>query len=342
MHIDSISLYRYQLPLIHPIVWKNQFCSYRDGLLVRFRSGDDEGWGDIAPLPGFSQKSFSEAQSQAVALAKLLPDTLIESLCFGASNLSPSVRFGFELAQSNLNAAIRNHSEAKLLPVACCRLLNRQNHKNPESMTTLHGYQAVKIKVGRQALDEDLEFVHSVCRENPDIDVRIDANRAWTLQIAQVFLDATRHLTLDYIEEPLKDQTDLAAFARSSHVPLALDETLREPEVERYRQYADVYVLKPTLSGGMIGTIERIKQAQANQIRCIISSSYESGIGMLGLLELARAIPGETHGLDTYNLFRRDVLIDPLPLNRPILQLNRRLIKKSDLDLSLIEEIFVS
>ena len=340
--IDSVGLYRYQLPLIHPIIWKNQFYSHREGLLVCFRSGHDEGWGDIAPLPGFSQESFSEAQSEAVALAKLLPDTPIESLDFGASNLCPSVRFGFDLAQFNLNAVIRNQSETKLPPVTCCRLLNRQNHKNPESMATLHGYQAVKIKVGRQALDEDLEFVHSVCRENPDIDVRIDANRAWTLQIAQAFLDATRHLTLDYIEEPLKDPTDLAVFARSSHIPLALDETLREPEAERYRQYADVYVLKPTLSGGMTGTIERIKQAQADQIRCIISSSYESGIGMLGLLELAGPIPGETHGLDTYNLFERDVLLDPLPLNRPMLQSNRSLIKKSELDLSLMEEIFVS
>ena len=224
-------------------------------------------------------------------------------------------------------------------PVACCRLLSRQNLENPEAMTILHGYQAVKIKVGRQEFDEDIEFVHSVCYENPDIDVRIDANRAWTLQIAQKFLDATRHLEFDYIEEPLKDKSQLAAFARASHVPLALDETLREPEAERYCKFADVYVLKPTLSGGMIGTIERIKQTQADHIRCIISSSYESGIGMLGLLELAGSVPGEVHGLDTYNLFERDVLINSLPLNRPKLQFDRLPIKKTDLDLSILSEL---
>ncbi|MCY3488656.1 MAG: o-succinylbenzoate synthase [Bacteroidetes bacterium] len=337
--IDSVDLYRYQLPLIRPIIWKNQSRSHRDGLLVCFRSGNDEGWGDIAPLPGFSQESFSEAQSQATILAKLLPETPIESLDFGASNLCPSVRFGFDFAQFNLNAAISNQSEAGLPPVACCRLLSRQNHEDPESMATIDGYQAVKIKVGRQALDEDLEFVQSVCSEHPDIDVRIDVNRAWTLQIAQAFLDATRHVAFDYIEEPLKDKSQLAAFARASHVPLALDETLREPEAERYCKFADVYVLKPTLSGGMIGTIERIKQAQAGHIRCIISSSYESGIGMLGLVELARTIPGEAHGLDTYNTFERDVLTDPLPLNRPRLQFGRYLIKKTDLDLSILSEL---
>ena len=337
--VDSVSIYRYQLPLIHPITWNNRLRSYRDGLLVCFRSGNDEGWGEIAPLPGFSQESFSEAQSQAITLAKLLPDTSTESLVIGVSNLCPSVRFGFELAQSNLNALVRNRSTPEPPPVACCRLLSRQNLENPKAMATLHGYQAVKIKVGRQELDEDLEFVYSVCSENPDIDVRIDANRAWTLQTAKAFLDATRHLALDYIEEPLKDKTDLAAFARASHVPLALDETLREPEAERYCKLADVYILKPTLSGGMTGTIERIKQAQADRIRCIISSSYESGIGMLGLIELARIIPREVHGLDTYNLFERDVLIDPLSLNRPRLQFDRRPIKKTDLDLSILSEL---
>ena len=336
MHIDSINIYQYELPLLDPIAWKNRFYSYRKGLLVCFRSGHSEGWGDIAPLPGFSQESFSEAQSQATVLAKLLADTPIESLDISSSNLFPSVRFGFELAQSNLNALVRNRSKPEPPPVACCRLLNRQNL---EAMTTLHGYQAVKIKAGRQELDEDLEFVYSVCSENPDIDVRIDANRAWTLQTAKAFLDATRHLTLDYIEEPLKDKTDLAAFARVSHVPLALDETLREPEAERYCKFADAYVLKPTLSGGMTGTIERIKQAQADHIRCIISSSYESGIGMLGLLELAGSLPGEVHGLDTYNLFERDVLIDSLPLNRPKLQFDRHPIKKTDLDLSILTEL---
>ena len=337
--VDSVSLYQYQLPLTHPIMWKNQFYSYRQGLLVCFRSGHSEGWGDIAPLPGFSQESFSEAQSQATNLAKLLADTPIESLDISSSNLFPSVRFGFDLAQSNLNAAIGNQSEIELPSVACCRLLNRHDHKNSDSLATLHGYQTVKIKVGRQALDEDLEFVHSVCCENPDIDVRIDANRAWTLQIAQRFLDATRHLAFDYIEEPLKDKSQLAAFARTSHIPLALDETLREPGAERYRKFADVYVLKPTLSGGMTRTIERIKQAQADHIRCIISSSYESGIGMLGLVELSGSVPGEVHGLDTYNLFERDVLIDSLPLNRPKLQFDRHPIKKIDLDLSILSEL---
>ncbi len=324
---------------MHPITWKNQPYSYRNGLLVCFRSEDDEGWGDIAPLPGFSQESFSKAQSQATTLAKLLPGIPIESLDFRASKLCPSVRFGFEFAQFNLDAVIRNQPETELPPVACCRLLNRQDHENPESVATLHGYRAVKIKVGRQALDEDLEFVHSVCSENPDIDVRIDANRAWTLQAAQAFLDATRHLTLDYIEEPLEDKADLAAFAQSSHIPLALDETLREPDAEQYRQFADVYVLKPTLSGGMTGAIEKMKQAQADHIRCTISSSYESGIGMLGLVELARTIPEEVHGLDTYNVFKHDVLIDPLPLNHPRPQFDRCLIKKSDLDLSILSEL---
>lgn len=338
--IDSVSLHRYQLPLISPIAWGHQLYPHRDGLLVCFRSENDEGWGEIAPLPGFSRESLSEAQVQATALTKLLLNTPIASLDLKMSNLCPSVRFGFELAQFNLNTAIRSEPFTKLPPVACCRLLNRSSLDCPESMTALRGYQAVKIKVGQHTLDEDLKFIHSVCHKIPNIEVRIDANRAWTLQIAQTFLESTRNLTLGYIEEPLKDKTELAAFARSSHTPLALDETLREPEAESYRRFADIYVFKPTLSGGMSGTIEAIRRAKSDQVRYIISSSYESGIGMLGLLELARIAPKEIHGLDTYHVFARDVLLDSLPLiNAPILQPGNRLIKQSDLDLSILDEL---
>lgn len=337
--IDSVRLYRYQLPLTRSLELASQFYSHRDGILVCLQSGTDEGWGDIAPLPGFSQESLMEVQSQAIILAKSLPDIPAASTDFDIYNLFPSVQFGFELAQFNLKTAIRNQAVTEPSPVTCCRLLNEQSYKNTLPTITLQGYQAVKIKVGRRALDDDLAFVHSVCREHPDLEVRIDANRTWTLKVAKIFLERTRNLSIGYIEEPLKDSADLAAFVRSSHIPLALDETLRELGAEQYRQFAEVYVLKPTLSGGITGTVETIRQAQSDHIRCIISSSYESGVGMLGLVELAKKIPNEAHGLDTYNIFEHDVLNDPFPLNRPELLSGRRMIKKSDLNLSVLRAL---
>ena len=340
--LNLVNIYQYHLPLIQPIIWNDKSYSHRDGFLVCLKGGDKEGWGEIAPLPGFSRESFLEAKQEAIKFGKLLPNTPINAIDFRDVSLCPSVRFGFELAQLNLNTAVSNQSPDESQPVACCKLLSGWDHEQKALLDFRDRYRAVKIKVGRQSLIRDIEFVRMVCEENPRLEVRIDANRAWTLKEAREFLYNTRDLTLGYIEEPLRDKTGLLEFAHFSHIPLALDETLREPEAEQYKQVADVYVLKPTLSGGVSGTTKEIRQAQADSTRCIISSSYESGVGMLGLLGLARTIPDEIHGLDTYRALERDVLIKPLPLGNPILQLDKYFATESDLDFSTLEEVLTS
>lgn len=336
--VDLVRIYRYRLPLRLPIFWGDKFHSHREGLLVCLRFGEREGWGDIAPLPGFSQESLLEAEAQAVSLAKQIEKSSLDSLDFGVHPRYSSVQFGFEFAQHNLTVEKTGNLDGYRPPIICCKLLDQPNY----TMSDLHGYRAIKIKVGRQSLEDDIELVHTVCQMDTGIEVRIDANRAWTLQEAKEFLLATQNLSLGYIEEPLQDKSQLIEFARSCQIPIALDETLREVGAKRYRQYASVYVLKPTLSGGISGVLKEIYQARDRHIRCIISSSYESGVGILGLMELARKIPDEVHGLNTYQALEQDVISVPLGLNGPNLQGNRYLIQKDRLNLSVLQHIYTS
>ena len=334
--IDSVELYLYRLPLVRPVQWGHQLHSHRAGLLICLRNDIGEGWGDIAPLPGFSQESFSEAQSQAVTLVQRIQESSWDSFDLKTIKLYPSVRFGFELAQYNLNKLNKDQTAPEQSPVYCCKLLSHVQ-TDVFNQIELGDYRALKIKVGKQKLKDELEFIHAVCDKYPHLEVRIDANRAWSLNVAKEFLSATRNLSLGYIEEPLKDTSEIADFTRISHIPLALDETLREPEAEQVEPYASVFVLKPTLAGGIAKTLEMIRQARSTHTRYIISSSYESGIGMLGLIELAQTAPDEVHGLDTYDIFEHDVLKQRLSLSGPSLQPVKHLIMESDLDSNIVK-----
>ena len=340
--IDSVRVYHYRLPLIHPVFWWGVPYSFRSGLLICLRDGEFEGWGEIAPLPGFSQESLSEARNQTVCLAKEICKSSLQSHDLESLTLLPSVQFGYELANFNLNADSSGQPLFVADSISCCKLISDQNSSQIDSIRYLakHGYQAVKIKVGRRTLNEDLDLLHMICKENPQIEVRVDANRAWGLKTAMNFLHATKHLDIGYIEEPLKDKSRLIEFAHSSHIPLALDETLREPEAELFRPLADVLVYKPTLSGGITSIIKEIHQSQTGHPRYVISSSYESGVGMLGLIELARTIPQEIHGLGTYGAFKHDVTQEQLPLLGPNLYSEKRFIKQSDLDMNSLELIY--
>ena len=85
----TLALYRYQLPFTQPLTFHGKVEVAREGLLVRI--GD--GWGEIAPLPGFSRESLAEAQTESLAcLAQLARgQTMAPRL--------PSVQFGLDCAR---------------------------------------------------------------------------------------------------------------------------------------------------------------------------------------------------------------------------------------------------
>ena len=339
--VDSVRIYRYKLRLTSPVAWDGRARTHRRGLLVCLGHRNYSGWGDIAPLPGFSSESLTEAQARAEEFAREILESPPRTLDLSAIKIPPSVRFGFELALCSLDSATKKQSPQEASAVACCGLIG---HEKNQQIHLLHSlvssdYRAVKLKLGRQSLEEDLNTVHTICGKYPELKVRVDANRSWSINTAKDFVRATQNLRLDYLEEPLKDTTNLVELARNCTIPIALDETLRGQDAEKYHKVADVRVLKPTLAGGTYTTLAHIEQAIQDNARCIISSSYESGVGMLGLIELARNLPEEIHGLDTHKVFERDVFRVPLQLSGPMLQPEGS-IETHDLDQSILHRVW--
>ncbi|MFE3449252.1 mandelate racemase/muconate lactonizing enzyme family protein [Nonomuraea sp. NPDC059194] len=91
------------------------------------------------------------------------------------------------------------------------------------------GHRAVKIKVGRPDLAEDVERVAAV-REviGPAVTLMIDANQRWDLHRARRAIDALAPYDLHWIEEPLPAD-DVAAHVelrRHIDVPVAVGENV--------------------------------------------------------------------------------------------------------------------
>ncbi|MGI5327693.1 mandelate racemase/muconate lactonizing enzyme family protein [Actinomadura nitritigenes] len=91
------------------------------------------------------------------------------------------------------------------------------------------GHPAVKIKVGRPSLAEDVERVAAVrAAVGPDTALMIDANQRWDLHRARTALRALERFDLFWIEEPLP-AGDVAAHAelrRSVGTPIAVGENV--------------------------------------------------------------------------------------------------------------------
>ena len=95
------------------------------------------------------------------------------------------------------------------------------------------GFDAVKVKVGKPDLAEDLDRLRAV-REvlGPDRELMIDANQRWELDRATRSLEALAEVSPAWIEEPLRaddlyGHVELAKrLAASSRIPIAVGENL--------------------------------------------------------------------------------------------------------------------
>jgi L-alanine-DL-glutamate epimerase-like enolase superfamily enzyme len=91
------------------------------------------------------------------------------------------------------------------------------------------GFGAVKVKVGRPDLDEDLERLAALRRIIGDRrGLMVDANQLWDLPAARRAVAAMRRFDLTWVEEPMlaDDLRAHAALRRAIDVPVALGENL--------------------------------------------------------------------------------------------------------------------
>ncbi len=102
------------------------------------------------------------------------------------------------------------------------------------------GFDAVKVKVGKPDVAEDLERMRAVRAViGPDRALMIDANQRWDLDRAIRSMESLEEVRPAWIEEPLRAERmrDHAALARRIGTPIAVGENLHT--LERFAEYLD-------------------------------------------------------------------------------------------------------
>ena len=359
MKLARYDLYRYSLPFSRSLEFQGTTLSRREGLLLRL-SGDDgsQGWGESAPLPGFSREGLDQAASQLRRMAESMTDREITGdwvdphgeFVRELGRAAPSVLFGLELAVWNLRAASSGRALPQLaapspravVPVNGLLLGDPVEVLEEARRMKDAGYRSVKLKVGTRSVAEDVELVGVLGEElGEGTSLRLDANRAWSYEEAAEFVRGTSRF--EYVEEPLADPARLPALAGELSVPVALDESLvgMDPEELDKHRYARAFVLKPTLLGGISQTLRVAERALSLDVTPVTSSAYESGVGTAALIALAagigdRPVPA---GLDPYRMVEGDVLGTPLNLPAPSVDVWKAVEASRQVDGSALERL---
>jgi O-succinylbenzoate synthase len=335
MKLAGFDLFEYELPLTQPIVTRDETLSSRRGFLVKLSTDSGAtGWGEIAPLPGFSRESLALVKQQTLQLKSTLigsnlPDDLSPrgkgwSHWRLPGDLAPSVRCGLELAVWNFDLA---KEPRKRVLVNGLLTGDRDEVLHGAYEMVRLGYKAVKVKVGGRPIDEAIEITWKARDTVGDrVRLRLDANRAWSLDQAVKFGKAVFTCDVDYIEEPTADPVDLGVFSSECGVPIALDETLSDSPIKALEGYRGIkaIILKPTLLGGFQKAYDLAQRGRNLGIQPIVSACFESGIGILGLARFATYLSLENipSGLDTYRWLQADLLSPMLKINRGTIEMS--------------------
>tara|TARA_Y100000815_G_scaffold101609_1_gene90352 strand:- start:9765 stop:10805 length:1041 start_codon:yes stop_codon:yes gene_type:complete len=152
------------------------------------------------------------------------------------------------------------------------------------------GFNCIKLKIGAIDFEKELALL-SFIRQHfvPEtIEIRVDANGAFTPKEAPEKLQRLSDYTLHSIEQPIKQGqfAEMEKLCKESPIPIALDEELigvfnMQDKKELLKKINPQYIiLKPSLVGGIHGSEEWISIAEELGIGWWITSALESNIGL--------------------------------------------------------------
>lgn len=298
----TVKLYRYQLPIQTKIVLRKQSLTERVGLIVCLQENDKIGYGEISPLPTFSQETVEQAEKQVKMWLNEWKNRQNTSL----ETLFPSVAFGISCALAELHNELNEQGNYQSAVLCYGELEKMTQAFNQTSL------QLGKLKIGFDA-EKEGEQANLLLSKFPHLQLRLDANRAWSLAQAVKFAEKIANenkARIQFIEEPCQTPSLSRQFAQQTGIVIAWDETMREPDfsVQKEPNLAAI-VIKPTLVGSISKCVNLIQQAHSLGIMAVISSSLESSLGLRQLARIAQQYtPNNVPGLDTLNLMQHQLL----------------------------------
>lgn len=176
------------------------------------------------------------------------------------------------------------------------------------------GFKCLKLKIGAIDFQTELDILKSIRQQfrESDIEIRVDANGAFSPTEALEKLKRLSDYQLHSIEQPIKagQIQDMTQLCSQTPLPIALDEELIG--IFHYSEKAlllrtiqpQYIILKPSFIGGFKGSQEWIDLANSNNINWWLTSALESNVGLNAIAQwtfkLNNPLP---QGLGTGGLF---------------------------------------
>lgn len=331
VQLKQVILKDYRLPLRQPLKTALGLLSDRAGIVVRVVDTEGRvGLGEAAPLDGFGMESLLETEAalntlQVESVGKKISD--LDDITMLLANFShvPAAKHGMELALCNLWAVSQSKSLAYTLNSSSRDLVTvnaligggspEQAAVQAEALVQ-QGYTCIKVKIGTDGAEGDWQRVAAVrAVVGKQIQIRLDANQAWSVDEAIAQIKQFESLDIEYVEQPVaaSDLAGMAKVRRSVGIAIAADESITNIHALQQAislEAADIAIIKPMAMGGILTARKAAYMALGAGMDVVFTTTIDGAIARLGALHLAASIPEVTRacGLATGELLATDLL----------------------------------
>ena len=322
MRLEEIEVIPYSLPFREPYITARGELHERKLILVRIRGEGLEGLGETASLslrggPGIEAIA---AEIRERCWPGLLEGDLETNRIWSAiarcrnRGASPQAVAAVDIALHDLVGRASGDPVWRLLgavegaPVRCNATLPAANPGETRRLAedwAAEGFRTFKLKVGLAGDVTQVATVRQALGE--EIDIRVDANGAWSVDDAADRLEALARHRIELAEQPVGTFEQMVDLRRRVEVRVAADESLVSPfDARRAKELGacDVAAVKVAKVGGLGAALEI-----AETMPSYLSSALEGPVGITAAAHAAATLryrggdAGVAHGLATERLF---------------------------------------
>lgn len=324
-----LKLFSYKIPFQTPFSISGADYEFREGVIVEFDHDGIQAFGEIAPLPGFSDFSLDQVISVLQLNREALENALFKGefpqFFYVLSQIHniPSLKFGLDTLYHDYLSKRKGVSLAEYLfpELATSKITSNgvlsikdvRSSLNTATKMIQNGFKTLKVKVGRD-FENEFQLLKALRSEHSSIQIRIDCNQSWSFDEAVSNLSQLEPLNIEYCEEPLitKEIDKLSLLKKETSIKLAADESIRNKKdagVLSVQNGFDVFVLKPMMIGSFSEIYVTKQQANSHYIDMVFTTSLESKIGRIitAILALGWGAKKYAHGLATGSLLSHDL-----------------------------------